>query len=229
MRNATISALLLVGVTIASFSGIAIACTQPVAVERGKGEQQSATQATNVGAYEWSDSQQAYVLSNAWYDASLLYLPLQPHEIDVTDDMSNQPLASGTKEDRQSGGPNGLCIETELPVVTVVAVPPSPGRRMTGFTMRRYVVAQTGGGLPRMAIAPQWSPAETRIDNRVCNEQDDNAELEACAAIVTALGGVTPAANQIWIITYGDGRRHDWRTNGQRSLCVAVEGNRGCY
>lgn len=226
MRNVAVTALLLIGATAGSISGNALACTQPVAVERGKVAQQSATQTANVGAYEWSDGQQAYVMTNAWYDASLLYLPLQPYEIDVTDEMPNQPLASSAKDEERSVDPNGLCIETELPVVTVVAVPPTPGQRMTGFTMRRYVVAQTGGGL-RTAIRPQLAPAETRIDNRACNPQNDFGDVEACTAIMIALRGARPAANQIWIITYSDGRKMNWKTNLVPGICA--DSQSGCY
>lgn len=226
MQNQRVTALLLIGATAGSFSGNALACTQPLAVERGKGAQQSATQTANVGTYEWSNGQQVYVMTNAWYDGSLLYLPLQPDEIDVTDELPNQPLATRAKDEERSVDPNGLCIESELPVVTVVAVPPSPGRRMTGFMLRRYASNQSGGGFWRWAATPQFAEAETRIDGRACSEQNPNGELEACAAITTALGA-PPPANQYWIITYSDGRRMNWKTVLVGGMCA--EATSGCY
>lgn len=226
MRKATFTALLMIGSTTASIPGEVFACVQPVAVERGKGAQQSATQAANVGVYEWSTGQQAYVMTNAWYDASLLYLPLQSHEIDVTDEMPTQPLASSTKDGERRADPSGLCKEAELPTVTVVAVPPSPGRRMTGFMLRRYAANQPASGSWRWAITPQLEEAETRIDTRACSEQNPNGELEACAAITSALGA-PPPANQYWIITYSDGRRMNWKTVLVGGMCA--ESTSGCY
>ncbi len=243
IHRKTISQLLLsFGVVAAVVTPAAIACTQPLGTgpEASHAATQSAPMAFDEGAtignghnsawYEYNPSTGVFVRIYSWYDPASDTTPIQPDEIDVTDDpeLGIGGGSASTTSTHTAGEESIACDRgTPLPSITVTGITYGRGS-LVGFLWRAMM--GFGGGL-RTTIKPQWSEVTIDVSNADCRNDVD--ETQVCATVMHALslrgqGAVrAPGVGQTFRFVYRDGQHQTWEGTGVTGLCVSIR--QGCY
>lgn len=182
----------------------------------------------NVADYVWSASLGAFELVDEYYDPASYYTPMQPDDVDVTDQFPNSFALGGndaSEPDRSldAKAPETNCAEDGIPTmprVTTVGVPPSGGG-LVGMRMRMRLLAQAGG--IRRLVHVQITPIDLELADYDCPASPtENDILRACAAARAHENGGNVPLNAIYRIHYRDGRARDYKGTGT-STCVDVD------
>lgn len=219
------------------------ACTQPLGIEpeSTSGATQSGPLAYDEGVstgyghnsawYEYDPSTGLFVRVWSWYDPASDVTPIQPDEIDVTDDPELGIGSSGASaaSPPRRGEESISCERGPLPTITVTATTYSGGGSLVGFLWRATMGASGSGS--RAAIRGQW--AEMVIDVPDADCRNDVDEMAVCASVMHWLtlrgqGLVrTPGQGQWFRFIYRDGQHQTWQGSGVNGYCVQIR--QGCY
>jgi hypothetical protein len=200
--------------------------TSPMAFDEGA----SIGYGHNSAWYEYDPSIGAFVRVYSWYDPASDTTPIQPDEIDVTDDpefgLANGAASSASAQ--RSGEETISCEQAfPLPPWTVTATTYGGGGGLIGFLWR--MIRGVGGS--RVAFRPQYRDQVVSVSSRDCADVTD--EQDACIIARGHLSGgpgfgnsVVVPAGMHFTFVFRDGRRSEWQGTGM-SACVAP--TRSCY
>lgn len=225
----------------------ASACTQPLGIgpEEPDSAMQSSPLAFDEGAsigyghnsawYEYNPSIGAFVRVYSWYDPASDTTPLQPDEIDVTDDpeLGLAGLAASAASTQRNGEETISCDRGfPLPSRTVTAtIYGGGGGSLIGFLWRSIMLAAGGGSGSRVAIRGQWAEVTINNSERDCDDTID--EVLVCGSVMHWLslqggGAVRPPGQGQWFrIVYRDGQHQTWQGTGVNGVCVGIR--KGCH
>ena len=208
-RKPTASAVLLFAFMTAGFAAppAAIACPQPQGI--GPLATSAATQpestaldaGTSVGFghnsawYEFNPTIGAFVRVYSWYDPVSDATPVQPDEIDVTNDPElGIRSTTGLATSVQSHSEESLSCDrgTPMPATTVTGVTYGRGG-LVGFSWRAIMGAYGGG--PRAAMKPQLSEQVVTFSGNDCDRHMN--ERDACTIVRGHLSGLLGPGNSI--------------------------------
>jgi hypothetical protein len=184
----------------------------------------------NSAWYEYNASIGAFVRVYSWYDPASDTTPIQPDEIDVTDDpeLGLAGLAASAGSTQRNGEETTSCDRGfPLPSHTVTATTYGGGGVLVGFLWRMIM----GAGGSRAALRPQFRDQVVSVSGKDCSEV--TSEFDACVIARSHLSGLPGTGRSVVVpvgmhftFVFRDGRRSEWEGSGA-SECVSLV--RTCY